>query len=295
MALRRPKTSTAATPEAEDTTQMQGDTPEQAPVDQYAGDDEDELDNVGKGTAFDEADRRTRVDNSGLERDARPVATQPAPKEESALDIVRGSQKSGDGFDDLDDDLGWNSFPLVKLQDGSFLIKDSDEEFGHLDVVILSTQKKWLYKARQSTSEDEEIPIAFTYDDKLSTKGIPLQEVFDEWRQNGDMTGAHPVQAVYREVLAMILGTSDAKSAMNGKMVILNIPPTSRGKLSGYRKDLRLLKGLSLNEVVTRCSKGKRIENGQKSFSPWAFSLVGKAPATFAQTEVPEYRGTDEE
>ena len=185
-------------------------------------------------------------------------------------------------FDDLDEDLGWRSFPVFKLQEGELKIsgKENTKGFEFLEGVVLDQRKKFLFKARQRRNEnDRTIPFAFSYDERMDTKGNFLEDIFADWQAAGDTDrGRNPVVTVYRELVFKILKTNRAESGLEGELVILNIPPASRERLAGYNKSLKEGRRLSLNQVVTRVFPGDQVkmQNGDV-FRPWEFGLIARA------------------
>jgi hypothetical protein len=176
-----------------------------------------------------------------------------------------------DSFDDLDQDLGFGSFPMVKLDKDVFVTSDGDE-FDHLDVILKRMSRKTLIKAR--AGQDDDIPFVYTYNNETALDGRSVADHLREWREDGDMpAGADPIKAEYLEVLAEVCGSGN--EAYDGEMVILNIAPASKRRLAGYKLKLQA-KGLAMHKVVTRVIAGAKITKGNKSFHPWDFKLVGK-------------------
>lgn len=175
------------------------------------------------------------------------------------------------GFEDVDDDIGYGSFPVLKLDGKDFMCEG--ETFETVDVVLLEQHNKFLYKARQGT-QDEEVPVAYSYDERTTVTGRPLTELFDEWRAAGEMEeGASPIVAKYKEVVAEVRNTG---TALDGELVLLSVPPASRSRLAGYIKKLAM-KRMTPQSVVTRCQPGNKVVRGKTSFYPWDFKLVGPA------------------
>lgn len=188
-----------------------------------------------------------------------------------------------DGFGDLDQDLGFGSFPMVKLDGNMFVV--NGEEYKTLDVQLLQTKQKMMVKAR--AGEDCNA-LTFTYIDNnvdprklrpeeiqnlVATDGTLISDHCEQWVEDGEMEeGAKPVTSVYREVIARVFNTG---TDLDGSLVILNVAPASKSRLAGYRKALQINK-LKLTEVLTRLQPGPKIVKGSKSFYPWDFKLIGK-------------------
>ena len=205
--------------------------------------------------------------------------TAPVPASDQMPAAARGAPLAStlpadDSFDGLEEELGFGSFPMLKLDKTEFIIGttsfDAIEE-----CVLLKGTKKHLYKARKG--EEDGIPLVYSYDGVYSVSGERLDDVFAEWREHGEMDGA-PIKSTYMEVLTQIIHAGDG--SMNGELVMANIAPQSLRTLSGYQARLGL-KGLRLNQAVTRLQKGQKvtIKGSNRTFYPWDFKFVREAPA----------------
>ena len=212
-----------------------------------------------------------------------PPAVQDSPSKAVAAAALADDGED-DGFGDLDDDIGFGSFPIVKL-DGKTFESTEGHSFDSLNVVIIQSRLKALIKARKG--EEDGIPIAFAYPPKecsasdvsptsvlnmTAGDGTLISDHVKQWKEEGQMEGAHPIVSVYREVMARVVNPD---GELDEELVILNIPPASRSRLAGYRKKLKL-KGLNMSKVLTKLVPGPKIQKGQKSFHPWDFKLVGR-------------------
>lgn len=207
------------------------------------------------------------------------TAPVPAPATDQMPAAARGAPMAStlpadDSFDGLEEELGFGSFPMMKLDKTEFIIGttsfDAIEE-----CVLLKGTKKHLFKARKG--DEDGIPLVYSYDGVYSVSGERLDDVFEEWREHGEMEGA-PIKSTYMEVLTHIIQAGDG--SMNGELVMANIAPQSLRTLSGYQARLGL-KGLRLNQAVTRLQKGQKvtIKGSSKTFYPWDFKFVRPAPA----------------
>ena len=212
--------------------------------------------------------------------DTKEVAVTPVAAKEIApapvKSIVQNNERD-DSFDGLEDELGFGSFPIVKLDKTEFVCGNHTMEA--LDeVILLQAKKKHLYKASQS--DDKDVPLVYSYDGVYDIGGTPLTQVFAEWVDEGAMEpGNTPFHSIYMEVYAQVLSCS--ASDLVGELVMLNIAPKSLRVLSGYQAKVRL-KGAKLSQVVTRVCKGQKVSMpGGKSFYPWDFRFVRHLPADF--------------
>jgi hypothetical protein len=105
--------------------------------------------------------------------------------------------------------------------------------------------------------------VVYSYDGETSTSGVPLSQIFDEWRQKGLPIASQPTR--YVEVTAQ-LDETDA-------IVLLSIPQQSIPTLSAYWANTRA-SGKNLKEIVTRVYRGRKVERAAKPFFPWAFEAV---------------------
>lgn len=210
--------------------------------------------------------------------DNEPQAQVPAPASDQMPAPSRGaplatSLPADDSFDGLEEELGFGSFPMLKLDKTEFVVGTTTFDVIE-ECVLLKGTKKHLFKARRG--EDDGIPLVYSYDGVYTTSGERLDDVFEEWKEHGEMEGA-PIKSTYMEVLTHIIHAGDG--SMNGELVMANIAPQSLRTLSGYQARLGL-KGLRLNQAVTRLQKGQKvtIKGSNKTFYPWDFKFVKPAP-----------------
>ena len=203
-------------------------------------------------------------------KSAVPSVQKPASKAVSTQ--VYEDVGNDSSFDDLDSDLGFGSFPMVKLDNsGQFVTSDGDE-FDQLDVVIRRMTRKTLVKAR--AGQDEGIPFVYTYNGETALDGRSVADYIREWKEDGEMEpAADPIKSEYLEVLAEVHNTGNEN--YDGEMVILNVAPASKRRLAGYKLKLQA-KGLPLHGVLTRVLAGAKISKGNRSFRPWDFKFIAK-------------------
>lgn len=162
-----------------------------------------------------------------------------------------------DGFGALDDQIGFGSFPMVKLDKNTFVIENA--EYSELLAVMFQARSKWIYKV-----DDEN--FVYSYDNVNDLSGKPLSAKIREWKAQG--LGDHS-SSMYMEVAAKIVSEGKHK----GKLVLLNVAPASVKRLGGYRAELKF-KNRTLSQVVTRIYPGSLIKlNAKISFHPWNFEF----------------------
>lgn len=168
--------------------------------------------------------------------------------------IVAGA-KVDDGFNALDDEIGFGSFPMVKLDKDVFVVEKAE----HREFLckIMGARPKWVYKA-----DDDH--LAYSYDQVFTTSGKDLKAVQAEWKANGL---PNVEISKYMECAAQFLTPGDHYE----KLVLLSVAPASIKRLGGYRAELQIT-GHKLNETVTRVFPGAKVQvNPKISFYPWNF------------------------
>lgn len=210
--------------------------------------------------------------------ETKEVATQEPAKAPAAAEVHRNAmanfsaQMAEQGFEGLE--LTGMSFDRIKLHEGQFKLGQEEIELGaEFDCTIHSVRK--LFVVRQSTDNDAE--SFYSYDPKGSTftDGGSAREKLEEWLEDGYGTEDAPLDIrEYGEATATLVNRDDE---FDDQMVMLSIPPASRARLSGAAAQaFQKFKGALLSDVVVRCMVGRKAGEGQKSFRPWVFKVVGR-------------------
>jgi len=178
--------------------------------------------------------------------------------------------QAANGFEGLE--LSGMSFDRIKLHEGQFKLGTEETELGtDIQVVIHSTRK--IFVVRQSDDNDAE--TFYSYDPKGATftDGSSAQEKLEDWLDDGYGTEESPLDIrEYLEAMATLVNRDDE---YEGTMVMLSIPPASKARLAGVAAQAYTrFKGATLGQVVTQCSVGKKIGEGQKAFRPWVFKAL---------------------
>lgn len=189
------------------------------------------------------------------------------PKGTSVMSALNNGED--DGFGALDDQIGFGSFPMVKLDKNKFVVERA--EFDTLDVRLMSARPKYAFKAKvdsnPKTKASDDDPMVYSYDGTSATSGISLDAIKKEWAAQGFM---HAEKSTYMECAAEVISDNQYK----GRIVLLNVAPASTKRLGGYRAEVRL-KGHNLSDVVTTIFPGDKIEiDSKKNFYPWNFKLA---------------------
>lgn len=191
---------------------------------------------------------------------AQPASTAVVPSSTNR-GIVAGA-KVDDGFSALDEEIGFGSFPMVKLDKDKFVVEK--DEYSDFLCKIIGARPKWVYKA-----DDEH--LCYSYDQQVSTSGKDLKAVQAEWKAEGL---PNVEVSKYMECAAQFLTPGNHFE----KLVLLSVAPASIKRLGGYRAELQIT-GQKLDETVTRVFAGAKIQISPKiSFYPWNFEKA-KLPA----------------
>lgn len=218
-------------------------------------------------------DHSEEADTAAVAHEEPTQALTPASSTGRAVAVNTGSgsltpyepSKGSASFDDLDENIGYGSFPLIKLEAGEFVMEGGNvKEF---QCVMKSMRKKFLFKCDKETT-------AYSYDRVHRQDGVPLEDVFREWRLAGKLSnGAIPAMTEYAEVASLIVD-----GPLEGRMAILNIPPASVRRLAGYKAELKVGTGLNLDQAVTKVEVGPKVKTKSgDAFYPWDFGYAGKA------------------
>lgn len=240
------------------------------------------------------------VEDHSEEASSAPVTRQaaPAPSPSRQMAAPRPTSNSplanvapveeDDGFSDLDDQIGFGSFPILILDKAEFVIGETS--LGNsVDVILQQSRKKHLYKEGGKEQSDyvvysyddpkHEDGTTKTYEEIYDTSGKKLSQVFAEWAEEGvDIDAIEHKQ--YSEAVAMVLQDGEYK----GQLVLLSIPPASIKRFAGYRAELKTIRRCTLRQAVTRLVPGNKVKVDKITFHPWNFKFV--RPATEADLAV---------
>jgi hypothetical protein len=190
------------------------------------------------------------------------------------------SLQSGDVMSALEEDghegleMGYGSFPYLKLDRGRFQSSDGNEYGTSFDAVCYPSKVKYIVKCNDEQNAPE---FFYTYDKVTTTTGKPVDAILAEWTSKG---WSKPVDRKYIDVPAqMVKWVQDGQGNWTPEleqMVLLSIPQTSISRYSGYLAGVKLSRRSSSSEVVTRISVGAKITSGKWPFEPWNFSFVAK-------------------
>lgn len=201
-----------------------------------------------------------------------------SPKEVASISEARANsmaqfsnEMAEAGFEGME--LTGMSFDRIKLHEGQFMLGSDDVELGQdFDCVIYGTRTNYI--VRQSTDNDAE--MFYSYDPKGQTfsDGTSAAEKLAEWLDDGYGTEEAPLDIrPYMEATVVLVNRDDE---YEGTMCMLSIPPASKARLAGASAQAQMRFKALPNEVVTRCTVGKKVGEGQKAFRPWGFKVIGR-------------------
>lgn len=142
-------------------------------------------------------------------------------------------------------------------------------------VRLAGAKVKWCF--RNNNPVEDEVEVAYSYDENADKDPeSPVFAAIQKWKEEGLELGD---KKKYQEVLAVMLDDAfgvetDNKGELNGKLITIQIPPTSQGRWAGYLTQLKMAKK-NISDVKTLCRRGKKVESGKFPFYPWDFVNKG--------------------
>lgn len=188
-----------------------------------------------------------------------------------------GSGQTGD-FDSVSGELGFGSFPQIKLDKDKFLAgNDQKNEMDEFLFRPMSSKARFIYKAEKDSKD-----FFFSYDDTLANDGTPIANKLADWRAAGF---TRPEKRKYQEVYGYIVESGG--NDYEGRMVILSVPPASAPRFAAYMAELSLRRyegqpvdgagrpvPLGAHETICRIQKGAKITTKDaNTFYPWDFQF----------------------
>ncbi len=194
-------------------------------------------------------------------------------------------------FKQIVQELNDEGFEGVELDYSSFLnvtlnkqIESSEgHELPNSGFVVRIASSRLKYCFRNNNPVEDEVEVAYSYDPNAATDpASPVYEAIQKWKQEGlDLAPGKDGVKIYTEVMAMMVEDGlegDEKGTLVGRLITLQVAPTSKGRWAGYLAQLKM-QGKTPSDVLTRCRRGKKIESGKFPFFPWDFIYAGEAPA----------------
>ena len=210
-----------------------------------------------------------------------PVQTQPAPATMPATtgSSLPASNSAAGAIDELAQQgfaglgLDFSSFVGIVLN-GNFITTDNQEidsrdGFG---IRIQATRPKFAYRSNHVS--DDDVEVVYSYDaNAAKDPHSPVSVKIAEWQQEGADVGE---VKEYLEVWGLMEDDGDLGGTLNDQLVTLSIPPTSKGRLSGFLTTQFMKGHRNPTDFVTVCKAGKKIggANVRHAFTPWAFEMA---------------------
>lgn len=180
--------------------------------------------------------------------------------------IVKAIAKLREKFGDDALEFDFTSFPILKLEKRNFELSNDERVGDDLKVVIAEMKVKYLYQSTHAEQKDRE--VVYSYDKNAHINDPDTVETIRKWKEEA---GVDFTIKKYLEVLAFMLD-DDRDHKMDNQIVMLQIPPKSIAKLSGYLTSQEA-SGREIGSYVTIISAGKEVGHGQTAFYPWEFKF----------------------
>lgn len=185
------------------------------------------------------------------------------PVKAAGTAVGKAVPNEADGFNDLDESIGYGSFPTVTLRGNVFDV--DGKEYPSLLVQMIQSRIKKVYKNGGDSGDKKN--MFFSTDGVTDGSGVSIQSRLAQWVSEGYPAVKHECRE-YREVMAKVMSTE-----LEGSLVLLSISPKSVSRLSGYREELRILKKKTPTQVVTKLMPGNKVVTNGKTFYPWQFKF----------------------
>ena len=189
-----------------------------------------------------------------------------APASQS-LNVV--NSLNDDGFGGLE--INFTSFETIILEKSAFACTQSERKVKEDFVVALqSSREKFMFVSGHPDDEsgESEREIHYSYDKNADKNDPELVAKIKSWKEED---GVGYSVKTYTEALAVMVDDK-ANGELNGEMVLLQIPPASVGKFSGFVVQQRLKGRGSPRDYHTQVGVGSKIGEGKKAFYPWSFT-----------------------
>lgn len=178
------------------------------------------------------------------------------------------NQLADSGFTGLK--IDWTSFPTIVLDNGDFCTADGNTLDTPREIHVRLMQSRSRYVLRTNTDDDDDAELAYTYDmSELDNPESDLAVKVTKWKEEEGLDYS------IKEYIEAVAVVEDDASQLNGEMVLLQIPPTARGRFSGFVTSNTLTGKGEPSAYITRCYAGAKVTKAKKPFVPWAFDYAG--------------------
>lgn len=199
--------------------------------------------------------------------------------------VAPSSRVQGAFLAQIMEDLREEGFEGTELDYSSFLnitlnkqIETSEgQELPNTGFLVRLASSRTKYCFRNNNPVEDEVEVAYSYDrDAHKDPESQVAKKIAEWKEQGLDLGD---VKEYVEVLAVMIDDKvegDAAGELNGKLVTVQVAPTSKGRWAGYVAQLKMAGVKNVSDVKTLVRRGKKVESGKFPFYPWDFVNKGK-------------------
>lgn len=199
--------------------------------------------------------------------------------------VAPSSRVQGAFLAQIMEDLRAEGFEGTELDYSSFLnitlnkqIETSEgQELPNTGFLVRLASSRTKYCFRNNNPVEDEVEVAYSYDREAhKDPESQVAKKIAEWKEQGLDLGD---VKEYVEVLAVMLDDKvegDAAGELNGKLITVQVAPTSKGRWAGYVAQLKMAGVKNVSDVKTLVRRGKKVESGKFPFYPWDFVNKGK-------------------
>lgn len=163
------------------------------------------------------------------------------------------------GFGDLDF-TAFGIFPTVTLTNDLKFTLSTGGDLGSVFVCqIHEGRKKYLY-SNGLPMGDKSSEVAYSYDQKTSSKDEPLDGILSRWRSQGWT----PTMKTYMELVCKL---------PEGRVVLLSVPPSSISRFTAFVAET-IHSQIPVAMAQCRVSVGEKVMNVSVPFHPMKFELL---------------------
>jgi len=182
-------------------------------------------------------------------------------------------QLAEEGFEGTE--LDYSSFLNITLNKQIETSEGTELPNSGFLVRLAGSRLKYCFRNNNPVEDEVEVAYSYNKDDHLTPESEVAQKIA-KWKEEGlDLADVK----VYTEVLAVMLDDKldgDQAGELNGRLVTIQVAPTSRGRWAGYLAQLKMNNVKDVSGVATLVRRGKKVESGKFPFYPWDFVNKGK-------------------
>ena len=183
------------------------------------------------------------------------------------------SQLAEEGFEGTE--LDYSSFLNITLNKQIETSEGTELPNSGFLVRLAGSRLKYCFRNNNPVEDEVEVAYSYNKDDHLNAESEVAQKIA-KWKEEGlELADVK----VYTEVLAVMLDDKldgDQAGELNGRLVTIQVAPTSRGRWAGYLAQLKMNNVKDVSGVATLVRRGKKVESGKFPFYPWDFVNKGK-------------------